>query len=147
MIFGYTRNLPSGLTNVQQTQLIESYGIEEWIHETKYHQNELLDKLIEKTVPGDKIITFSFSTVAHSPEHLLSIIEDIKIKGGTLFFHHQKINSEAPVVRMLDNQIRMFIDFQSEANSLTTESRKDAVKRERNHDRTTTHVEETIRNQ
>ncbi|MFC7366283.1 MULTISPECIES: recombinase family protein [Bhargavaea] len=122
MNYAYIRCLPSDRDMAAQKETLGTHPIDEWVREEEYQINEALDALLERLEAGDVIYVHSLAALAHSPAHLMAVLEQVSEKKAVIRFHREEIDSEQPLSLNLEQMVRMFTEFQSETVSLATKT-------------------------
>ncbi|WP_040225577.1 recombinase family protein [Bhargavaea cecembensis] len=120
MNYGYVRPLPSDPEMAGQMETLKPYRIGEWAREESYRDNGVLDALLERGEPGDVVYVQSLAALAHSPVHLGQVLEAAAEKKIRVYCHREEIDSDEPLALTLEQMVRMFTEFQSEAKSIAT---------------------------
>lgn len=120
MNYGYVRCLPDDMEMKAQIKALERYEIDEWVREENYRENAALDALLAEAGGGDTVYVQSLAAFVQSPVHLGHVLEYAAEKGLRVYFHREEVDSGEPLLLTLEQMVRMFTEFQSEAKSMAT---------------------------
>lgn len=126
--YAYTRNLPTDSDGQHQKALLPLDSDHHWVHEANYKENKELYALMDKLEPDDHLFVTSYLALAHSPLHLLQIIEEMEQKQAKLTFVDTNQSLDDILSMTLAEHLQLFTQFHSEAISLATRAGLDEAK-------------------